>query len=322
MKNDKNTLKVLALLALLLRPHGAQAFEVIEDQALMIHYASGLASAGKEVSNIYPAIRAELESAFGLAIDFNPTVILMNDQAAFRKQVGSDHFAAYARPQKQRIVIDYSKMATRPFNLDMTLKHELAHLLLHRHIPTDRLPKWLDEGLAQWASGGFAEILINRDGGLLRKAGLSGQLIPLKNLDHAFPEEKTALLLAYEQSKSIVSTIDENYGADALRQILTSLQGGDEIEAAFEKNLGVSVGTLEKDWQKQLKNELAWWVYLGGNLSLFLFSLAGVVTALGFVRFWIKKRNYIDDEEEAVLPYGVDDFDNLDKIDEIEDNKY
>jgi hypothetical protein len=36
-----------------------------------------------------------------------------------------------------------------------TLRHEWAHLGLHAYLGDLRVPRWFDEGYAQWASGGF-----------------------------------------------------------------------------------------------------------------------------------------------------------------------
>jgi len=58
-----------------------------------------------------------------------------------------------------RIVIDSSRMNVNPFTLSVTAKHELAHLLLHHKINRTHLPRWLDEGFAQWASDGISEII-------------------------------------------------------------------------------------------------------------------------------------------------------------------
>ncbi|MFQ5543878.1 MAG: peptidase MA family metallohydrolase, partial [Nitrospiria bacterium] len=137
---------------------------------------------------------------------------------------------AFALPQKNIIVIDTSKMTTHPFSLAITLKHELAHLLLHHQIESKKLPKWFDEGIAQWVSGGIAEILMRRDDRILRKASLSGKLIPLDELTRIFPQEEIRLLLAYEESKNFIEYIEQEFGVNGLRQVLTHLKDGENIE--------------------------------------------------------------------------------------------
>jgi len=329
MWKKRNRLIFLLVLTVFLKPLYATAFEADQREGLIVQYEQGLQTAGASVHAIYPTLKAELEIQFGWPLDFRPTVILMKDQTAFQIRAGSDFYSAYALPHQQLIVIDYTKMATRPFLFRSTLKHELTHLLLHRHIPSEGLPKWLDEGLAQWASGGIAEILMDRDVGVLRKAGLSGHLIPLQNLSSTFPDEKDALLLAYEESNSIVDYIEKEFGADALRQVLAALQAGDAIELAISKNLSISLASLQQNWARNLNDKMIWWVFLGGNLSLFLFSIAAVATVWGFIRFWFKKKNYKDDDEdgdgaldEGFAPFGMDDnhdFIDIDQLDDVDD---
>ena len=89
-------------------------------------------------------------------------------------------------PARDLIVIDYSRMNRVPFDLEDTLRHELSHILLHQEIDVSSLPKWLDEGVAQWASGGMADILRTGEKDLLQRAVLSHRLIALDNLRQHF----------------------------------------------------------------------------------------------------------------------------------------
>jgi hypothetical protein len=52
-------------------------------------------------------------------------------------------------------------MKTYPFTLTVTLKHELCHLFLHYLIGGGELPRWFNEGIAQWTSGGIAELMFS-----------------------------------------------------------------------------------------------------------------------------------------------------------------
>ena len=90
---------------------------------------------------------------------------------------GDPLVVAFAVPQRNLIVIDYSKMITHPLSLETTLKHELCHILLHEHIKTEILPRWLDEGLCQWASGGIGEIIMDQKRSRLNRAAFSREFI-------------------------------------------------------------------------------------------------------------------------------------------------
>lgn len=293
---------MFVLFPFLIPLHWVHALEVdvetIEHDAFIVQFQKPLRGAAQEVERSFTKMKSDLEMTLGWKLDFRPTVMLIKNSGTFQRLVGHKLVVAYALPQKNLIVIDYSKMTTHPFSLGITLKHELAHLFLHRHIRLDNLPKWLDEGIAQWVSGGIAEILMGRDGHILKKASLSGNLIPLGELNHSFPEEEALLLLAYEESKSFIEYIDKEFGIKGIRQVLNHLKGGKDIEVAILKALSSPLSTLEKRWHGKLENNMAWLAYIGSNIILFLFFFTALATIYGFIRFLAKKRNYKDDEEE------------------------
>lgn len=272
--------------------------ETIEHDAFIVQFQGPLQGAAQEVERSFTGMKADLETIFGWTLDFRPTVMLIKNSETFQRLAGHKLVVAYALPQKNLIVIDYSKMTTHPFSLGITLKHELVHLFLHHHIRSKKLPKWLDEGIAQWASGGIAEIIMGRDGSVLKKASLSGKIIPLGELTLTFPEEEAPLLLAYEESKDFIEYIDKEFGTKGIQEVLNHLKDGKDIDAAILKGLSMPLDTLEKRWHEKLENNMAWLTYIGGNITLFLFSITALATVYGFIRFLAKKRNYQDDEDE------------------------
>lgn len=76
-------------------------------------------------------------------------MLLIKDGKTFHRIAKNSLIVAIAIPEQYLIVIDYSKVHIHPFTLEVTLKHDVCHLLLHHHIPGDNLPKWLDEGISQ-----------------------------------------------------------------------------------------------------------------------------------------------------------------------------
>lgn len=131
----------------------------------------------------------------------------------------------------------------------MTAKHELAHLLLHHKINRALLPRWLDEGFAQWAGDGISEIITgNRT--FLANAVIQRNLIPLHKIAHYFPESEMPMILAYEQSKSFVESIHKEFGAGTLLNILHHMSNGNSIDDAVLTNLAIPLDALEHLWHK------------------------------------------------------------------------
>ncbi|HJX34404.1 MAG TPA: hypothetical protein VJ373_04440, partial [Desulfatiglandales bacterium] len=127
-----------------------------------ILYDEPLRPAAEEAIELYPFIKRDLERILLWEVSFMPTIILINDSTTFQMMAGNDLIVAYAVPYRELMVIDYARMKTEPFTLEAIMKHELCHLLLHKNIKDQNLPVWLDEGIAQWVSGGLADIIMDR----------------------------------------------------------------------------------------------------------------------------------------------------------------
>jgi hypothetical protein len=197
------------LLICLAHPFGtSQASErsIIQNDDLIILFDEQLRAAARETLIIYPAIRELVQEKIGWKISFRPTVVLVADNATFQRMTDNNLIVAFAVPMRDLMIIDYSRMKTDPFTLSETMKHELCHLLLHKYIPEGHLPRWLDEGVAQWVSGGLPDIQIHKDMAL-DEAILGGRYLSLTRLTTTFPRENRYLTLAYLESKSIVEYI-------------------------------------------------------------------------------------------------------------------
>lgn len=289
------TLMSLFLLLILLNPIYAE-MNTLQTNEVVVLFKGPIGNIAQEVTKVYPTVRAELVETFTWEVDFGPEVVLVKDRDNFRKMVGNNIIVAFAVPDKNLIVLDTSRVYTKPFTLEATLKHELCHILLHRNIKRERLPRWLDEGVCQWASGGIAELMASDEGRALTKATIFNRLISIKELDR-FPVDERLLILAYEESKSIVEYIISEFGRQGMLNVLEYLQEGHSIEDSIQKSLSISTSELEMKWHAHLKRKYTWFSYFSNNLYTILFFLAAIITVYGFVRLLKKKRAYKDEEE-------------------------
>ena len=261
-------------------------------------FDASLESAAKQVAELYPEVKEDLESIFGWKLDLTPSVILKKNREHFIRMAGDNLVVAFAVPSRNLIVIDYSRMITRPFSLGTTLKHELCHLLLHRYIKDEILPQWLDEGLCQWASGGIGEIMMDPKRSRLNRAAFSNKFIHFQDLKQGFPYDENGRLLAYEESKSFVEYLVRKYKNDGIHNILNRMKQGQTAGDAIVAVLSIPLETLENEWQGSLKRKMSWFTYLSYYLYEILFTLMALITIIAFIRLNLRKRNYIDDEDE------------------------
>ena len=276
----------------------AEQLGILQTKEVVVRFDPSLRAAAEEVADIYPALKAELEETIGWRLDFRPTILLIKDENAFQRISRSNLIVAYAVPDKNLIVIDYSRMNTAPFTLGITMEHEMCHLLLHHHIQGDNLPKWLDEGVCQWVSNGIAEIIMKRRSSVLIGATLSGKHISIKDLEDRFPDDGKLLVLAYEESKSLVEYIIKKFGINRLLEVLDQLKNGSDVDAAVLKVLLISLDELEENWHKHLRKKNIWFTYISRNFYGILFFLSALAAMYGFIRLIQKKRAYRDDDDE------------------------
>lgn len=273
----------------------AEGEQVIEGEGVTVVFDRTLRSGAEEVIRIYPETKKEIEEILELAVRFRPIVLLFKETERFRNAAGSDFVVAFAVPEKNLIAIDHSRIHTNPFSIEATLKHELCHLVLHDYIRVHPIPRWLDEGIAQWISGGIGEFLLEQRGAPLNEAVLSGGLIRLDSLYHSFPGDKTSLILAYQESKSWVNFVVEEFGRDRLIAIIKKM-GEKELEEAVQETLSLSLKEIEKRWYAHLKKRMTWLSFIATHLYEILFLLGALATVYGFVRSIVRKRAYRDEE--------------------------
>ena len=205
---------------------------------------------------------------------------------------------AFAVPLDNLIVIDYGRLNRRYPHRKNLLKHELVHLLLHTHISGNRLPKWFEEGVAQWASDGVADMLEEPRPAVLSEAILTDKLLPFATLVNHFPDDNRDLILAYAQSRSMVFFMADTYGADNILKILDLLKNGSGFEESIRRVFSVSLPELEQKWVNSQERPAAILAMLAGYLYEFLFVAAALMTVVGFVRFRIRKRQYRDEDDD------------------------
>lgn len=263
---------------------------------VVIRCPAALRGAAAGLAREYPVVKADLEAKLGWKADFVPVVILLRRDSEFREWIRNSLVTAFAVPGQDLIVIDYFKLKGTPFDMNATLEHELCHLLLHRNIQSP--PKWLDEGVAQWASGGLADILNPGEKNILKQTFLSDRLIPLRDLSVLFPEEPRGFILAYEESKSFVEYVVHEYGAEKLRVALHRMHEGDSVNEAFGKTLGLNLDTLQYRWKGDLRRRYSWPSYLADNLLWILFFAAALATLIGYIQAKKRMKNYRDEDDE------------------------
>jgi len=273
---------------------------LLEEVGIKVLFESPHEPVARELAEIYPGVRAELENIFGWDLNLTPSILLIRDSKQFQQMIKSPLTVAFAVPEKDLIVIDYSKMSAHPFSLRNIFKHELCHLLLHRHIKGAAVPRWLDEGVAQWVSDGVGDIILDQKRSLLNKAAFRGRFIPLGSLADGFPRREQDLILAYEESRSFIDHIIGKFGREGVLEILGHMKRGENVHAAVLRSCSIPLGDLEKGWHSALRRRTTWFTYLSYNLYEILFALAALITVYASIRLMLRKRRLMKEEMDEM----------------------
>lgn len=298
-----------AVFALLLLPglSGAASLQVLETKDAAVVYESREGALAGEIPAAYRGVRDELQGTFGFELTYRPVIRLVGEEAPEGAGKGAFRFIAYARPEEGLVVLFLAPIRASGVPLSSVLKHEVCHLLLHDAVGGDRLPRWLDEGIAQWASGGFSELAAPGRPFFLPGAVLAGGDIPLEELVSRFPGTERDIRLAYEKSRSVVEYLLETGGGiEKLTLLLRDLSRGVPADGAFRTVYGMTPGQFEKAWKRHVAGIAGWLFYLSSYLYEILFFVGALAAFAGFLRYLRKKRTYRDDEDDGDEEDGGD----------------
>jgi hypothetical protein len=291
----KYSLFIPILILLVISQTATAELRTIVSERVVIHYPPQLETAAQTTERIYPTIASELEKTLRLPVAFRPSILLQNNRRDFIKQTGNELVLAVAVPGQNLIVIDYTRMTGDPFIFRTTLKHEVAHLLLHHHIDSALLPRWFDEGIAQWVSDGISELITEAGWSVLENAVIRGNLYRLEDIAESFPEGRTETALAYQQSKHFVDYLIRIYGANAIVDILHRMRNGESIERAFTAVLPHTLREIEYRWTEDLREQTSWVHYISRHMFQLIFLLAAVLVIIVFVKSLIQRRKAKDE---------------------------
>jgi hypothetical protein len=237
------------------------------------------------------ADRAQNWPGIGRRVPGPMRLIVAPDVAAFTRLSGGrvpSWGVGLAMPGGRAIVV----RADAPDPLG-ALKHELAHLALHDAVRV-RVPLWFDEGYAVVAAGEWDRMEALR----LNLAVVRGAAGDLQTLDAALRQSESEAATAYALAGSAVLLLARSNPAQSLDALIAKLASGTGFEEAVGITTGYTLGTFERAWQKDLRRQYGWFVWLvaGGGWAI----LGVVVLVLARLR---RRR---DAPRRAALDWGWD----------------
>lgn len=250
-----------------------------------ITYPDGRLLSALKYHDAYHDARARVERVTGslpppgVVIELVPDGDALNDALS---QAGAervpDWVAGVALPRSRRIVIRLDLRTPDPERVQGLLTHELCHVVVHAVVSgpdAQPVPRWLDEGLAQYAEGKP----FSPERPRLALRAFFRRLIPLDELEREFPRSEGASGLAYAQSKSFVDWLAKTMPGEPFPRLLEELRLGATIEDAALLVFFDSLDNLERRWRADLVADRSWMpgalAQLGGALLLLVATVLG-----------------------------------------------
>jgi len=163
------------------------------------------------------------------------------------------------------------------------LRHEWAHLGLHQAVGGLRVPRWFDEGYAQWASGGWDWA----NAWKLRVLVALGRAPPLDSLTLAWPRRRADAEAAYLLSAGAVAFLLKDSGPRGVRALIARWRERRSFPDAMRITFGVTQGQFEEDWRRYAKEHYGW-LFVVSHSAVFWLLMTLLLLAFVHVR---KRRN-------------------------------
>lgn len=245
-----------------------------------LRYDPSLEDEALRLADYVPEAWSEIEKALAGDLDDRLTIYYVAHAGRIAEATGMPRWAAgVAHSESGEIMLAAHAPDGAPTDTDDLLRHELAHVALHRATGGHDLPRWFHEGVAE---------SFGNEVDLLRSQTLAGAVygpgVPaLDQLDDNFHgTDAIAATVGYAAARDFVNHLRDRDGTGAgLRQVLSELRRGTGFEAAWIKAFGRSLAELDAEWRTGLSGRFAWFpVVSSGGLPLAALSPLLVVAAV------------------------------------------
>jgi len=208
-----------------------------------------------------------------------PIRVVLAPEGSEEAQRAPGWAVGYAISGAGLIVLMPARNPTYPDDsLEATLRHEVAHVLIHRASGRRGVPRWFNEGLAMIA-GREWEL---DDRGRLIFATLEREDVELAKLDGLFYGEHANATRGYALSGAFVRYLIQVYGPRTPARILRRIADGRDFPEAFWGETGWTLSGASQAFWRHL-NIWHKWVPLVGS-STFVWLMIALLALVAFKR--------------------------------------
>lgn len=247
-----------------------EATEHVRVGKVELHYDPDLADEADWLVARIPGWWSEIEQALAGDIDDTLRITFVEHAGGVARATGTPQWVAgVASPPRGEIAIALYGPDGAPSNLEELLRHEMAHVALHRAVGGADVPRWFHEGVAESFTGTIS---------LARAQALAGAVFgggvkDLEGLERDFRgADGVDASVAYAAARDFVIFMrNQDPTGSQFRQVLTELRMGYGFEAAFLRSYDKGLHELVRDWRQDLPGRFVWYpLVASGGMPFFL----------------------------------------------------
>lgn len=180
--------------------------------------------------------------------DERTKILIAKDKEEYLKNFSCPAWSSACVDYRNRIIYTY------PLQKDFSsiLLHELTHIIFREYIGYNRMPIWLDEGMATYME--YRDTMQSRMFvSLIKKVIEENKYIKFKDISRMYSiESGSDTSLFYAQAFSMVYFLKERFGRDDFSEFLSFLRSGNALDDALRKAFRVIENTesFESNWKR------------------------------------------------------------------------
>ena len=186
-----------------------------------------------------------------------------------------------AIPDRNTIII---LKGADPVKVQRIFNHELTHIILHKKLDGIGIPRWFDEGVAQYLSTGL-DISAQAK---IAWAVLWRKIYSLRALEQMNTFNSPNAELAYAEAHDAIIYLNDFC---KIGDLCDSIVKTDDFAKGFQKGCGMTVFEFYRKWIKHLGRRYLPFVILGDQRFLWTFAVV-LFVAFGMLKF-IRQRKYM-----------------------------
>ena len=232
----------------------AQKSKELRSEHFIINYAPETEEYVYKIKDDAEYFYRKITQEFGLireklwSWDDRTKIFIAKDKQEYLKDFSCPSWSSACVDYRNRIIYTY------PLQKDFAsiLMHELTHIIFREYIGYNRMPLWLDEGMATYAE--YKDTLqCQMFVSLTKKLIEENKYIKFKDINNMYSiAAGSDTSLFYAQAFSMVYFLKERFGRNNFSEFLSSLRSGSNLDEALRKAFRVIENTesFESNWKR------------------------------------------------------------------------